>query len=491
MVTQAMTISDLTATHILYQKWEDEWRFLRAAYQGARSLIAYGVLSRHERESQTNYARRVSEAYGFSYSKSIIDLFNFYLFKEPVKRQLGKLAEDELYAMFTVDCDLHGTDFDVFLIKQGKNSTIEGHVGILVDRANLLGDDGLKSVQTREDEITEKVYPYVASYKPQAILDWLWMRDKYNRPQLSYLKLLEDDGLYRLWWTDKWELWRLPEDDKSTDPKGTANAVLVDDGENPLGEIPFVWLWNEESEDVNIGLSDITDISRIDASIIRNLSQTEEILNYAAFPMMRKPKPERGEPINDEVGVTAVLEFDIEHPESKPDWLDAVTGEPVDAIFKVITKKIEEIYRSSNVGGMSSMETSTQAKSGTALKAEFQLLNSKLVGKGKGIEEAETQIIRYWTMWQDSEDLMEDVTIERAKSYEVENLAQDLENMMTATTIVKSIEFQKKIMKSVARLILYGEQDEVLDLIDKEIDAWEPATLPESLPFGTSADEDE
>ena len=262
------------------------------------------------------------------------------------------------------------------------------------------------------------------------------------------------------------------------DSKG--QATLVAEGEHSLGEIPWVWIYNMKTGIRGLGFSDITDIARIDASVMRNLSEIEEVITFGAFPMMRKPYKTQGQSsiMGDEVGMSAILEFDPEMPESKPDWLEAAVAEPIDAILKVIGKKIEEIYRSANVGGMASMEVATQAKSGAALKAEFQLLNAKLVAKGLLLEKAEREIVRLWLKWQNQEGLMEKITIERADTYEVENLAQNLENILTAKSIVTSSPtFTKEIEKKTARLMITGEDDDFFRKIDKEIDEYEPPEL--------------
>ncbi len=474
--------SKLRETHELYDKYKDEWQFLNAAYEGVQALIAYGAIVRHERESEDNYQRRIDEAYGFSYSKSIIDIFNSYLFKKEYPKQMPDvLANDDLWTMFQEDCDLIGTEFDEFFITQQRQASIQGHIGILVDKANV-------NLENREDALEEGVYPYLAAYKPTAILDWRWERDEFGRPTLMELKVLDDDDRYRIWTPDTWEIWEIIEaegasgevskaayqqDSPSTD-LGRA-AKLVDEGENPLGEIPFIWLYNQRSTiDKEVGVSDITDVSRIDTSIIRNMSQIEEIINYAAFPMMRKPMEETDPDKKDEVGVVAILEFNPEHPESKPDWLEAAVEGPITAVLEVIAKKITEIYRSTNVGGMAATEIQTQAKSGAALKTEFQLLNSKLVQKGGNVVKAMKQCIKYWLMWEQQESTFDDVIIEKIKTYEIEDLASDLENILTSTAIVNlSDTFKKEIQKLTVRLIMPGIEDDVLAEIEKEIDEQE------------------
>jgi len=486
----ALTTSALQETHEIYQEYRGEWTFLQAAYNGAKDLVAFGAIIRHERESEVNYTRRINEAYGFSYSRSIVELFNFYLFKEIVNRDLGKLAKEELWSLFVKDCNLEADEFDEFLLAAGRAASIQGQCGILVDKPII-------ETETRADEVSNEIYPYVSLYKSLAILDWKYERDKFNKPKLVYLKLKDDDDLYRVWKLDSWEIWEEPDLEKGvstatytrTSPSspeaqftgkkrtGKGQAVLVNSGENPLGEIPWIWLYNSKTGERGVGYPDISDIARIDASIMRNLSEIEEVITFGAFPMMVKPSTGQGQSglQSDQVGITALLEFDPEHPESKPSWLKAEVAEPVDAILKVIAKKIEEIYRTSNAGGMASMEISSQAKSGTALKAEFQLLNAKLVAKGVLLEKAEMEIIRFWLAWQNQKEWFSDVKIERAETYEVENLAQNLENILTSKSIVTSSDiFKKKIEKKTVRLMLSGETDELFAKIDKEIDDFEP-----------------
>ncbi len=453
----------LRATHALHAANVGEWQLLLASYEGVRSLVALSYVLKHERESDKNYQRRLRELFGFTYSRSIVDIFNFYLFKKPVKRAMGTLSQDPAWRAFTEDCDLQGTSFDELLTDMGRYASIYGFVGLLVDKPTA-------ALPNRQAEIAARVYPYVAVYHPPAILDWKFERDAFNRPFLAFLKLLDDDGQYRLWWRDRWEVWVEPKagDERTADDD---KAILLAEGQNPLGEIPFVFLYNLKPVVKPIGVSDIHDIARIDLSIIRNLSQGEEIVNYGAFPMMRRPMREAGKETRDETGPTAVLEFDPENPGAKPDWLPAEVAQPLGAIGAWIERKIAEIYRSSNAGGMAATEIQTQARSGAAIKAEFQLLNSKLVQKAVNLEKSERKLLRYWLRWQGLEGLASEIKIERARTYEVENLAADLENALTSTTIVKSRTFTAQIQKQVARQMLPAADEELLGNIDREIEA--------------------
>lgn len=480
--------TNLKSTNPFFDKYFEEWRFLNAAYEGVRALIAYGALYRHERESKANYDRRMATAYGFSYSKSIVDIFNSYLFKKEFPKEIAEsLTKDEQWKAFQKDCNLEGDEFDEFFVDEQRHASILGHIGLLVDKPNT-------EMLNRAEEKDSEIYPYVVAYKPMAILDWKYERDETGRPILVYLKVLDDDERYRVWTPEKWQIWKLvtaqsaqknnagvnpveqPGEQKNkaeVTGKGTA-GVLVSEGDNELGEIPWVWLYNQRSNiDKEVGVSDIVDVARIDASIIRNLSQIEEVIDYAAFPMMRKPMKEAGSPAGaDEAGPTAILEFDPDKPESKPDWLSAEVDGPVKAIIDVIKEKVGEIYRSSNIGGMSATEISKSAKSGVALKTEFQLLNSKLVKKGKNVAKAKKKVTEYWLKWQDDWDKYKDeVKYEHVKSFEMDDLVSDLENLLTSTVLVTgSGSFSTEVQKLVVRMVLPTLDDEKLAAIDNEID---------------------
>lgn len=477
-----LSIGDLKYTHPLYRYNYNEWRFLKASYAGPRFLVRYGFITRHARESQTNFNRRMQEIYGFNYTKSIVDLFNFYLFKKEASRNLGTLGKDDLWQMFVNDCNLFGDSFDSYVVYLGLWASLFGHMGVLVDKAP-------GQFENRQQEKENGIYPYLASYTPLNILDWEFDRHPTtNRPYLKYLKLRDDDGYFRLWWIDHWEVWKFPDeledkvvlgdelDINMVDTFDGMEAELVNFGPNNLLEIPFVWLYNLKSQRFPIGISDVHDISRIDLSIMRNLSQGEEIINFAAFPMMRKPKKEAAidgnivSPKEDLVGTQAVLEFDPDKPDSKPDWLESKVQEPLDAIMRWLVQKVNEIYRASNAGGVAATEISRQARSGVALKTEFLLLNSKLVNKAVNVEKAELRIMELWCRWQRQEELFNEVSNERSRTYEVEDLAEDLANMLTARTIVVSDKFDELIQKKVVRLTLptITEDDEAI--IDSEIE---------------------
>lgn len=440
-----MKIEELKSTHPLYQANADAWKFQRAAYKGVDALIDNGEFPRHERESVDNYKRRKKELYGLNLSRAIVDILNFYLFTNEAKYDFGSIADDELLMMFLSDCDKYGNSFENIVKLQSRTASIQGHAGFLVWRAAL-------PVESKADQLAAKDYPVISTYSALNILDW-----RFEGYRLVYLKLQEGDD-YRIITPDSMELWRIMD----------GEAVLVGEpAKNPLGEIPFVWLINDREGASVIGRSDIEGIAKIDKSIVNNLSQIEEVIQYAAFPMMRAPRKTPGTtPAEDLVGVTAVLEFDPMRPEAKPDWLEAKCAEPVDAILRVIELKMLEAYRSQNVTGL--VSSSSRANSDQASAREFQMLNARLSNKSEQLEGSQMQIMGYWAAWL---GLKWDGAIERPHDFDIENLKADLDNLIIATSLVKSRTFGQLVQKYIAREAIDEIPQDTLLAIDQEIDA--------------------
>ena len=485
-----MDIATLQETHEVHNEHLRDWSFYGLAYSGGTPFIDYS-LQKHTRESDSNWRARQAEGICFNYSSIVIDLFNFYLTEKPAVRDLGSLASSALWKMFLKDADLYGTNFDVFLNEAQKMAAIYGAVGVLIDKPNSTNE-------VLKDDITQGVYPYCALFTLPNILDWKHERDPItNRPTLTYLKLLDFDNRYLLWWRGKWEIWALPEgapspfnvhkhkdtsdykpepgDNKYANEPGQPyntvlggeEPILVDSGDNPLGEIPFLWFQNIKSVvDPYIGVSDIKEISRITASIIRNISYGEEVIKFAGFPQARRPMAKEGEEINNEAGVTAILEFDPELGEgAKPDWLESEVLEPVEAILGWMSKKISEVFQLAHLSGIHAHEKSDQVRSGVALRYEYQQLSLVLSKKSENLTETELGIIKYWLKWQGRDDWFDAIRISRSKDFSIDDLSQNLENAIMSDKLVPELNFKKEMAKVIAKRMLPDLADEKLLIV--------------------------
>lgn len=453
-----MELLELQSTHKSYGKHLRAWQLYAAAYAGVDALLALGMLPQHPREDDDTYARRAASAQSLDYTPSVVDLFIDFLSSKTPDRSFGPLQNNPLWGMFLEDANLFGMDYNQFMLSRLKEAAIFGHVGILVDMPTGASDN-------LSEQIENRLYPYLAAYTPMDILDWRYSRDGYGRPYLSHLKLADRERGYLVWSVDRWEQWVVPESNKEGEE---LLPELVDSGINDLGVIPFVWLYNEQSLERNIGLSDVRGIARLDAALMLHISEGDSILEMAGFPMMRKPVRQYDDDSEDVAGVTSVLPFDPENPSAKPDWLESKVGESITAILQWIDFKTEEIHRQSKVTDAKARCTKT-AESGIALAIKFRGLNSKLSRKASNAEEAEKSIIRLWRRYQSIDDKKNEIAVSYPRDFDSFSMAQALSDLLAAKALVKSTRFSQLVAETVIGKILPGAAKEDRELIGREV----------------------
>ena len=455
-----MKIEELNEKHPLYEDNIEDWALYDLVYKSGRKLIEYS-LYRHPRESQENHDARVRDGYVFNFGKSIVDLFNFYLCEKDAIRVLQGLENDPLWKMFEKDADLKGTNYNVLIDEAQKIASTLGSIGILVNKP-----PGGKTVS---QDIAKGVYPYYALYSLMNIYDWEWKKDPAtHRNHLYRLKLREANGDWLLWWPDKWEIW-------STD-QPPHRPYLKDAGENPLGEIPFVWMPNlKDLEHPEIGSSDLVDIAFIVTSIAQNLSCGEEMMKLAGFPIRRQPM-ERDDDTDDSgeipSGPRGVEEFDPTLGEGgKPDWMPTEVYEPIRAILEWVDRKADEIYRIAHMSGVHGQRKSNnEVASGLAVRYEFSQLNSVLIGKSINQNEAELQLLRLWLKWQNKEDIFKRIEIYRTQEFSIDELSIAIDNTLRAFRNVLSRTFRIRVQQKIAKETLPDLPEEDRKTINDEIE---------------------
>lgn len=437
-----------TKRHPLHTQHLLDWELQEAAYEGARALSEIGVISRHPREDQASFTARLRELASFNYSRSIVDLLNHYLFLKPGHREVPDSLRDwPQWRAFLDDADKLGNAFEPWLIEAQRMASIFGTAGVLVDSPS---------------DPDRAAYPYVACFAAPSILDWEFVRGRNGERILDRLVLQEDSESVLAYRRDIWERYRRKD--------GVVQAVEA--GENPLGVIPFVWLRNKPSIRAwPLGVSDLTDIAPLDANLLRILSLAMQILRNSAYPMLMTPKEYGGEG-SVTVGPTAVLEYDPANPAARPMWLESAALPPVQAVLAMMERITKEIQRMANVGGLMSVE-SRAAKSGTALKAEFQMLNASLCAKASVLEEAERNIIYYWLAWQKREVLYNEIAVTRPRDFALEDLGENLKALLDARVIMgtSSPAFTGELQKRLAKTVLPDVSMQTLARIEDEIDA--------------------
>lgn len=439
-----------------------DWKFYRAAYEGRDALVRLGKIGQHERESAENWSLRKSRAVSFGFSKLVVDLLTQFVFSKKPSYELGGLERDALFTEFQKDADLEGSDYQSFLREWTRNSSIQGYSVIVVDKPQV-------PAETQQEALQAGIYPYVAGYWASDVLELTSARDAVGRPKLTTLRLAEG-GNVKIWYPDRWELW----DDKSN---------LLGEGPNVLGEIPAVVLYgNRPLSRGGFGESDLTDIAHLDLSILLDVLDGQQVISYSAFPMLVTPKKGvRGsvgtpatasdQSAGDDVGPTAVLEFDPETPDAKPSWLASECKEPVDAILSWISRKTDSIYQQSGLSGV--IRQSAETPSGVALSILFQQLNARLAAKAKQVEETEKNVVRLWQKWQGTSFK---VVISRPQDYAVEDQVVQIDQIVKTHSITSNAVAKRLLEMRAVEVALPALTDEQKVEIEAEPDV-EPAPI--------------
>ena len=452
-----MKKEELLQTNEFYDKKKEDWEFYKAAYEGTKALIDWGVLRQFEDDIK-NFKARKKAAFGFNYTKRIINIIADFLSEVPFLEEYGPLKNDPSWAAFLKDCDLYGSNWNNFWSHKRRKVSIFGHCGILVDKARGEFDN-------REEEVKNGIYPYLAYYSPLHILKWKIERDpKTNRPMLSYLKLYDDGGYVRIWTRTHWEVWKLPE--KSDDEPKEIAAKTHD-----LKEIPFVWYTNGGvHSNISESISDIADIALIDASMVRDASNSDEIINNAAFPMLAMPKEvetEGGDNKEVQVGASRILDFDPDG--AHPFWMESKVFDSISAIIRIWEKKSDEMYGMANLSALREIDKSKERRSGDSLKETFRFLNAELAEKVDCEIEARLLCIKYWMKWQGMEGQFDQVTVSHEKKFNAEKLVLTIKDAMESKDAVDSGTFNREIQKMIVKRILPNLTGEQMVQIDQEI----------------------
>ena len=450
-----MTKEELEKTHPHYDNFIGEWQFFIRSYFGGKMYQDGDYLLQHPFESTVNYNRRKDIAYYYNYCGPIVDIMVSHLFRKAPKRDFGSFSDDALFGSFLSDSDLEGSSLGQFMRDAQRFAGIYGRVSVVVDKPAL-------EPQTRAVAEDHDIRPYLALITPENMLDWAYVRLPSGRPVLDMVKFREGKDTYRIWTRQGWELWQLGED-----PEENGECLLLDSGEHHLGVVPVVNLYNKRSGMQMIGASDIQDIADINKNIYYLCSDAKEIIENTAFPMLAVPYEKGGGSDEKEIGPRNILQFDPAEPNARPYWLEAPHSS-LSEIREWVRQDIAEIHRIAKMGGVKSVEDYKQPRSGVALELEYQQLHSVLSEKADNLEQAESQILRLWALWQGSTF---DGVIDYPDDFSIRELDRDMDRALKALGAgIESKTFKRELQKSIVGTVLPKLDNSLKREIASEID---------------------
>jgi hypothetical protein len=440
-------IKELISGNVIFNQYRSRWQYLYQSYIGGQEYRNAGYLTRYQNETNKEYQSRCDATPLDNHCRSVISVYNSFLFREEPERDFGQYEELPEIESFLKDADFEGRSLNNFMKEVSTWSHVFGHCWIIMSKPNM-------SVASLAQEQMMGIRPYVSLLTPLTVLDWRWSRSPEGRYYLSYLKYVEevngDVTTFKEWSTDEIKTYEIDTIHE------TLHSQTTD--VNGLGYIPAIIAYSERSIIRGIGVSSIDDISDMQRYIYNALSEADQSIRLDSHPsLVATPDSQVG------TGAGSIIQIpDNLDPGLKPYILD-FNGASIDSIYTVINNTINSIEKASNIGAVRT--TDTQVKSGVALQTEFQLLNAKLSAFADNLESAEEQM---WRIFCDYQAIIYDFCINYPGSFEI----HDSDNEIQQLQVAKSAATDPRILAAIDARIL-----DWLDLDDDEIMAMNKPNL--------------
>jgi hypothetical protein len=421
----------------IYSQYKDQWQYMLESYTGGDEYRQAGHLTKYVNESVGEYNARLLTTPLQNHCNSVISVYNSFLFRNPPHRNYGSIERLPELEQFLYDADMDGRSFNSFMKDVATQASIFGACWVVVAKPNI-------GANTRIDEMTQGIRPYVNILSPLVVLDWSWKRNINGSYSLDYFKYIEDvNGEITTCkeWTE--------DEIKTTIIDTEENAIRETYTEiNGLGKIPAVIAYNKRSIIRGIGISDIADIADAQKYIYNALSEIEQSIRLDSHPsLVKTPDTNAG------VGAGAVIHIpDNLDPGLKPYVLD-FAGASVEKILATIQETVASIDKMANTGAVRATQSSTM--SGVAMETEFQLLNARLSEKGDALELAEEQI---WRLWAEYQGYSWDGIVEYPDSFNLRDVQNDLDLFLKASTAnINSETYRRGLAKQIATTVIDDE----------------------------------
>jgi len=454
-------------SHPLFDDNEDLWELYLSAVKGGDDFINSDNLFSHRLEDPTDYNERLDRAYYLNFCKTVCTLYNTYIFKENIERPPDELLDEE----FRKDVDGKGNSISKFVDRVGFLSSVFGAMHVLID-VPPTPKKRISKAEAKAGKIRpycELIYPHQLkdwSFDPSGNLRWIIVETTYYKDEDPTIER-EEEKHYKLITTEGWEI---------QDEDG--NPVKFEDGspnkgDNKLGIIPLITIYNQDVDDDMVGESMLKDIVYINRIIMNWCSCTDEQVERNTFSQLIVPDDgtlaeasETGDDPLYKVGSTSIFTFPdtAGHPPAfiSPDVANIQT------IWKLVVDHIKEIYRLAGLIG--SFEDMQASRSGRAAQMGFISVNSSLADKAKRFQKLENEIskLAYLQFGSNIEDFEE---VKYSETFDITSLTEEVEGSFLIMEKNFSVTLNKQMQKDIARKAVPLAPSDIRDQIEDEIEA--------------------
>ena len=358
------------------------WRFLLVSYMGGEDYQRYNLLTKYQLETESEYGQRLNQTPLHNHCKSVVNVYNSFLFQEQPERDLGNLDGMLEVEDFLDDADLDGRTLDHFMKEVSTWASVFGHCWIMVAKPDV-------GAVTKADELDVGVRPYVNILSPLVVIDWRWERAPSGKHELVYVKYVEEiNGSVQT--IKEWTPETITTHEVNYDTREEL-AQLVEP--NGLGFIPMICVYSQRSIVRGFGVSDIQDIAKTQQFIYNQLSEVEQAVRLDNHPSLVKTNETQA---SSGAGSIIAMPENMD-PGLKP-YLLETNGAQIASIYQAIDHSVAAIDLMANTGSVRA--TAAKLLSGVAMQTEFQLLNAKLAEKASNLELAEEELWNIFAKYQ-------------------------------------------------------------------------------------------
>ena len=412
-------------THETYQNLNARWSYLLKSYLGGEIYRQGQYLTRYNNESEQDYITRLMTTPLDNHCKSVLGIYNAFMFRREPIRDFGSLESDPDLEAFLEDCDLEGRSFHSFMKDVSTYAGVFGHVWMILTKPNV-------GAITRADEIISGARPYINLLTPLTVLDWTWERGPAGNYELVMFKYMEDSDRSHISVIKEWHKDKIITTEVNKEDREISSSYEETNG---LGFIPAVIAYAQRSPKRGIGISEIDDVADLQKFIYANYSEVEQAIRISTHPSLVKTATTEAV-----AGAGSIVQIDENlDPGLKP-YLLQPAGTPISTIYESINNTVESIDRLSNLGSARAKQSSQ--RSGIAMEVEFQSLNARLSEKADNLELAEENIWRFWALYQGK---VWDGRIEYPDSFNIQDKKVELTNLIDSRKTVTNAEYLKML----------------------------------------------
>lgn len=422
-------------------------------------------LDRYPREEAPKFARRAAIANYPNPVEPVVDIKLSYLHRKPMTRA-GVDQED--VAAFLTDADGHGKGWDEVLGDTVHvRAEVHGACPVLFDMPAAPDDAPLTKARARELGITPRAIPLFGAQ----IYDWHFEDGALDSVKIGTFYderadlLSEPVCVHRvtIWYRDVVETYEIVKENGN----GQDTVRSEVSRPNPWGVVPLLVCVHKPGQLPLRGLSAIGSIAKLAKRLLNYLSELDEHLRSTTFALLQVPTndPDKLGAVLGGSGNALPLKTDssVEYKFIAPD-----TSVPV--VYEKRIEQTEKAIKSIARTEYGSNDAKT-AKSGMSRAFEFENMNRSIADTARHFARFDQSALRLVAkMAGASDDDVEKILVTPPTKFDVEELANELEQALQAKTLGLGPTANAEMAKRLVRQLLPNLDPKLLEKIDREID---------------------